>query len=269
RAVVIDPNGERGSRMAGLLQGLGFRVDLLATARDGFEKAASAGGADLVAVHANVQDLPVSQFIANLRADTRTRTVPAVLYGQERLAGPLSRIATRAGGATAVSFPIAAETLERELAPLRQAAPPLPDDLTSEQKRVAAAELAGLAEADERTFPLIGALPELATAIADPVVSADVATALATIPRPNAQETLAESLTIIRPGAEAELAAADALTRSVRRFGSLLEPSFVSAVRERADAEQEPALRDALLTLSAALPDPREPLPVEVALPPQ
>ncbi len=267
RAVVIDPSAERGSQMAGLLQGLGYRVELAVDTRDGFERAVSGAGADLVAVHANVQGLPVSSVAANLRADARTRSVPLALYGHDRLDLPLSRIASRAGDATFVPFPIPPETLERKLAPLRSVAEPLPDALKVEQKQAAAAALAALAQAGPGPFPFHGALAELSSAAADATISADVSAVLAVIPDPIAQNTLVEVLTVIRPGADAEAAAGEALAQSVRRFGSLLTPTAVDAVRRRAAGEQDPRLRDVMLILSRSLPGASEPLPVEVALP--
>ncbi|QDT17146.1 response regulator [Alienimonas californiensis] len=269
QAVVIDPNPERGSRMAGLLQGFGYRVDLSTSARDGFQRAASGSGADLVAIQANVPDFPVSSLVANLRADARTRAVPLVLYGSERLEPPLSAIANRAGEAVYTEFPVAAETLERRIAPLRQVAEPLPDDLKAEQKRAAAYALSRLAAGDGRTFPLGGAVQELSAAVSDPTVSANVSVALAAIPDAAAQGSLAETLTVVRPGPDAELAAADALTQSVRRYGSLLSDDVVDALRRQAAAAQDPQVRDALLTLSAALPDAEPPLPPDVTLPVQ
>ncbi|MFH5805618.1 hypothetical protein [Alienimonas sp. DA493] len=269
RAVVIDPNGERGSRMGGLLQAAGYRVDLATSARQGFEQATSGAGADLVAIQANVPDLPVSSLVANLRADARTRTVPLVLYGSIRLEPALSSIADRAGEAVYTEFPVAAETLARRIAPLRAAAEPLPDDLKAEQKRAAAYALSRLAEDGGRTFPLAGALRELSAAVADPTISANASAALAAIPSPAAQNALAETLTVVRPGAAAELAAADALTQSVRRFGSLLDERAVRTIRGLAATAEDPQVRDALLTLSAALPGSGGGLPVEVSLPTQ
>ena len=267
RAVVIDPNPERGSRMAGLLQGLGYRVDLQADARDGFERAAAGAGANLIAVNAQVQGVGVSSLAANLRADARTRAVPLVFYGDERLELPLERIAARAGEAAFVPFPIAPETFERKLAGLRATSEPLPDELKADQRLAAAYELSRLAGRDVRGFPLRRALAELSAAVADPAVSADASAALAVIPAPAAQNTLAEVLTVIRPGTDAELAAADALTRSVRRFGSLLTPTAVGALERRTAGETDPRLRDALLSLGTALPGGSEQVPVQVALP--
>ena len=267
RAVVIDPNGARAAEMGGLLQRLGYRVDLATGARRGFERAVAGAGADLIAVQANVPDLPVGSLAANLRADARTRSVPLVLYGAERLERPLTRIADRAGEALFVPYPIAPETLERRLAPLRAAAAPLPDELKADQKRAAAFELARLARTDGRTFNLRGALAELTASVADPTVSADAAAALATIPDRAAQTALSDALTVIRPGADAEVAAADALTRSVRRFGSLLPADAADALRRRAADEADPRLREALLTLATALPGGVPGVPVRVTLP--
>ena len=269
RAIVIDPVLERATRMGGLLQGLGYRVELTDSAREGFARATSGAGADLIAVQANVGDLPVSQFAANLRADARTRPVPLALYGSERLERPLERIAERAGKATFVPFPVAPESLQRRLAPIAASAPPLPDDLKADQKRAAAYELSKLAAAGGDVFPLRPALPALSAAVADASIAADVARTLAAIPDPVAQDALASVLLVLRPGMEAELEAAAGLTRSVRRYGFLLRKDKADGLRARIGEVEDARLKEALLALSAALPGDGAAVPLQVRLPRQ
>ena len=266
RALVIDPNGERATRMAGVLQSLGFRVSLAQRGRAGFEQAVAGQGADLVAVHANVPDVPVSQFAANLRADARTRATPLVIYGDARLAGPVGRLADRTGDATFVDYPTAPEILARRIADLGGRSP-LPDALKDEQKVAAAAALADLAAADDGTFPLREAEPALAAAVTDPAVAADAAAALGAIAEPQAQESLASALLVTRPGGGGTTAAARALTASLRRFGSLLDAAVVARLRELPGTADDERLRDEFLTLAAALPGGADVLPVQVTLP--
>lgn len=265
RALVIDPNGQRATRMAGLLQELGYRVELSASGREGFRGAASGAGANLVAVHANVADIPVSQFAANLRADARTRKTPLVVYGDARLERAVGRLADRAAPAAFVEFPNAPDILGRQIAGLG-GRPPLPDELKSEQKRAAARELARLAARRDGVFPLGAATAGLAAATADAAVAADAAGALAAIPTAEAQQALATTMLVVRPEGGA-LAAAAGLTDSVRRFGSLLPAETVARLKTLPKSAEDERLRDAFLSLSAALPGGAEALPVEVRLP--
>ena len=265
RALVIDPDGQRATRVAGLLQELGYTVDLAASARDGFRRAAAGRGADLVAVQANVPDVPVSQFAANLRADARTREIPLVVYGSPRLSEELTRLANRSAPATFVEFPNAPEVVERRVAELGGRAP-LPDDLRAEQKRAAARELARLAARGDDAFPVRAAVPALADATTDPAVAADAAAALAVVPTAEAQEALATTLLVVRPEG-GTYAAADALIDSVRRFGSLLPAAEVARLKALPETAADEPLRDALLALAAALPGGADVLPVRVELP--
>ena len=264
RALVIDPDGRRATRMAGLLQSAGYVVELADTAREGFALAGT--GLNLVAVHANVRDLPVSQFAANLRADARTRQTPLVVYGDARLEPAVSRIADRNEPAAFVAFPNDPEIVARRLADLG-GRPPLPDDLKVEQKRAAARELARLADRRDDVFPLRDAVDALAAATADPATVADAAAALSAVPSREAQTALATALLVVRPDG-GMVPAAVALTDSVRRFGSLLDANTVAALRDlSADAGGDEVLRDALLALAAALPGGADVLPVAVELP--
>ena len=268
RALVIDPDGQRATRMGGLLQALGYRVSLAGGGRDGFRRAADGQGADLVAVHANVQDVPVSQFAANLRADARTRDVPLVIYGGPRLAAAVGRLADRTGAAAFVEFPNAPEIVARRVGDLGGRAP-LPDALKADQKVAAARELAALADAGEGVFPLRDATPALAAAVADETVAANAADALAAIPSREAQQALASAVLVTRPGGGGTDAAAAALTRSVRRFGSLLDGATVARLRDLPAAAADERQRDLFVTLAAALPGGADVLPVRVTLPAQ
>ena len=264
RALVIDPDGERATRMAGLLQQLGYRVDLSSSGRDGFRRAAQ-GAADLVAVQANVADIPVSQFAANLRADARTRETPLVVYGGPRIERAVTRLANRAAPATFVEFPNDPAVVARQLAALG-GRPPLPDELKGEQKRAAARELARLADRGDDVFPLRSATAALATAATDPAVAADASAALAAVPTAEAQQALATTLLVVRPEGGMRAAAAG-LTESVRRFGSLLPAETVATLKSLPRSAGDEGLRDALLTLAAALPGGGDVLPVRVTLP--
>ena len=267
RAVVADPYADRAVELAGLLQGLGYRVDLATTGREAFERTAAGSGADLLMVNVNVSNVPLSTLLASVRADGRTAGVPVVLYGDGRLANELNRVANRTGKAIFVPYPTVPEVLQRRIGEIIDRREPLPDALKADQRRAAAFELANLADADPRTFPLRRAAGPLAEALTDPGTAPDAAAALAAVPTATAQDALASLLTVVQPGGESSIAAANALARSVRRFGTLLDAETVGRLQALPAEVQDESLRESLLTLAAALPGRIDPLPVIVELP--
>lgn len=83
QAVVIDPRVGEGSVAAGVLRQLGYNVDFERTGREGFSTAANQMQCELVLVHSNCLQWPLSVTLANLRSDYRTAGVPIVIYGPE------------------------------------------------------------------------------------------------------------------------------------------------------------------------------------------
>jgi HEAT repeat protein len=82
-AVVIDTNREEGNQMAGLLNQIGFETIATSTGREGFELAVRQSNVVLVAVQANAIRWPLSQIVANLRADARSAQIPILVFGPE------------------------------------------------------------------------------------------------------------------------------------------------------------------------------------------
>ncbi|MEP3479381.1 MAG: hypothetical protein ABJZ55_09055 [Fuerstiella sp.] len=80
-AVVIDPRVGDGSVAAGVLREMGYDVAFERTGRDGFSTATKQLRCELIMVHSNCLQWPLSVTLANLRADYRTSDVPIVIYG--------------------------------------------------------------------------------------------------------------------------------------------------------------------------------------------
>ena len=80
-AVVIDPRVGDGSVAAGVLREMGYTVDFQRTGRHGFSTAAEQLRCELIMVHSNCLQWPLSVTLANLRTDYRTSDVPIVIYG--------------------------------------------------------------------------------------------------------------------------------------------------------------------------------------------
>lgn len=82
-AVVIDPRVGDGSVAAGVLRTLGYSVDFERSGREGFSKAAGQLNCEMIFIHSNCLQWPLSITLANLRADYRTSNVSIVIYGPE------------------------------------------------------------------------------------------------------------------------------------------------------------------------------------------
>ena len=78
---MIDPRVGDGSVAAGILRGIGYSVDFERAGRNGFSTATEQLHCELIMVHSNCLQWPLSTTIANLRTDYRTANVPIVIYG--------------------------------------------------------------------------------------------------------------------------------------------------------------------------------------------
>lgn len=81
QAVVIDPRVQDGSDAVRVLRELGYDVEFERTGRQGFSTAAEQLHCELVFVHSNCLQWPLSVTLSNLRSDYRTADVPIVIYG--------------------------------------------------------------------------------------------------------------------------------------------------------------------------------------------
>ncbi len=83
-AVVIDTRQGEAPTVAAVLDDAGYTAESSRTGQGGFELAVQAMHCELIMVHSNCLRWPLSQTLANLRADYRTRGVPIIVYGPER-----------------------------------------------------------------------------------------------------------------------------------------------------------------------------------------
>lgn len=83
-ATIIDTRRGEGSTVAAVMSGAGYATSDSRTGQGGFDLAVSQLGCELILIHSNVLRWTLSQTIANLRADYRTKWVPIVVYGPER-----------------------------------------------------------------------------------------------------------------------------------------------------------------------------------------
>jgi len=83
-AVVIDPRQDAATEATWLLREQGYVTTPCLTGQDGFDNAVRQLNCELILIHTNCLRWPLSQTIANLRADSRTAQTPIAIYGPER-----------------------------------------------------------------------------------------------------------------------------------------------------------------------------------------
>jgi hypothetical protein len=83
-AVVIDPRQDAATEATWLLREQGYVTTTCLTGQDGFDNAVRQLNCELILIHTNCLRWPLSQTIANLRADSRTAQTPIAIYGPER-----------------------------------------------------------------------------------------------------------------------------------------------------------------------------------------
>jgi hypothetical protein len=80
-AVLIDTDNGRLNELAPALEDAGYTVAAARTSVIGFETAIRQLNCDLIMIHSNCLRWELSQAVANLRADVRTRRTPIVVFG--------------------------------------------------------------------------------------------------------------------------------------------------------------------------------------------
>jgi len=282
-AVIIDPSVQRGSTLAGFVRDLGYDVAYTRSGQQGFATAAQRVQPAFILVNLNVSQWPLSQTLANFRADARTRDVPIVVYGPssrewlERpvvgssratlLNGPggandprsavLRQIANVPGTSYVVETTTSAAFAAQMQPVLAQlVSDPLTPSERTEARAVAAFRLAQIADTGKTDlFPLAAAEPALIAALTDPApaLAENASIALSAIPTETAQRAVANF--VLTPAADngPRIAAAGTLARHVRRFGLLIPKQTVAELYQAWDKEADPELRTALAAWGGSL----------------
>jgi HEAT repeat protein len=255
-AVVIDTNRAEGNEMASVLNQMGFETLTAATGREGFELAIGASNVVLVAVQTNVIRWPLSQTVANLRADSRTAQLPILIFGPESVRAEIRGLLTHY---SQVQFMIEAATpqnvelqsgdfIKRALA---LAAPP-----ANRAERVADATswFAAIASGNRtKVFNLDGAEAALMAVSTDRSAYANALTALAAIPSGAVQRHFEQLAVGERLDPAIREAAARHLAAHIQRHGLLLHGSQVAELELALRSAQSPELATALAAAVGSL----------------
>jgi CheY-like chemotaxis protein len=256
RSLVIDPNPERGAAIGALISTLGFQTRLATTGQEGFDEAARGGDVELAVLHLNTVRWELTQTLANLRADPRTKGIPIAVYGPSELRGATYPKLKPYRLVSYVDDGSDAGTLRQQLSPLiaARAIPELTEEQRTAQIASAAYWLRHIAEGQRtKVFPLESAETALLRAADQSAVARDVLIALGSMGKPTIQERMAEIALAPGLNVETRRAAIVQLAFHIQKFGRMLTNATAQHVIDAYRQEQTPELREAWAAVVGAL----------------
>jgi HEAT repeat protein len=255
-AIIIDPNHARANETGGVFSQVGFESLAAYTGRSGFDMAAERSNTALVAIHVNSIRWPLSQTIANLRADARTARVPIIIYGPESVRSDLQRTLSQNPPIAYLIEGAGPQEVQLQLGAFLKSAQASIGTPASQVRRLgdAVARLASIANSNRTViFPLAAAEDALIGVSTDPVLSSNALAAMAAIPTSKVQrqfEQLAVSERLdpsIREGAARQLAA------HIHRYGLLLSAAEAAEVQAAWRSAASPEVATSLAAVMGSL----------------
>ncbi|MFQ5733955.1 MAG: hypothetical protein ACE5KM_18615 [Planctomycetaceae bacterium] len=255
-SLVVNTNLQRASSLAGLLSEMGYDPQVARTGRDSYKIATRRADIELILLQLNTIRWPLSQTLANLRADGRTKGIPIIIYGPPELEHRVQRHLKRYSRVAYIVDSTTSENLAIQVKPFLATIKtvPLSPQQRAEQRSAAAFWLAHIADGKRsRIYDLRPAEPSLTAAANDPRLASDAVTALAAIPTKGAQQTFHRVLTTPNADIKVRRLAASLLATHIQQFGLLLTNKQVTDVKNlhaaATDAELTTALAAVLGTL--------------------
>ncbi len=248
-ALVIDPNTDRGSQMAGFLSEMGYNPQVRATGREGFRLAADNADVELIFLSPSIVKWPLSETMANLRADSRTASIPVILYGPDEFAGRMRRYVEDYPMVTFFALPPTTAGLQSQLTPFLQSltAPPLNEEQRANQAEVASYWLAHIAEGQRtKIYDLQLAVEALLGAVNNLSLTENCLLALGAIASRDAQMKMADVL--LDQGMETRLRATAAvqLAFHIQRHGLVLTDEQITKIHDMWRTPGDPGLHTAV-----------------------
>ena len=270
--VVIDPNSNRGTLVGDYLNTLGFDPRVEPTGAAGFQRAAANGDVAIAVIHLNSIRWDLSQTVANLKADSRTSSIPIAIFGP---VGMQDRVQHLTGSYPLVSYveeSNSAIDISKQLRPLlAQVSPPkLTDAQRTAQKNAAAMWLAHIA-AGQRTslFDLAPAEKALADNVNDPDVGRSCIIAIGAIPTATAQQRLLDTAVGDTVEAGLRISAARQLAFHIQKYGLLVSNDDLARLRDFGAAQSDPAATTAITSVFGSLkPDAKSTRELLLSYPP-
>ncbi|WP_437186810.1 hypothetical protein SH668x_000174 [Planctomicrobium sp. SH668] len=255
-SVVMDPNVTRGNATAGIFTQLGLDAGHVRSGKEGFKVASERGDIVLAVVHPNVVGWELTDTIKNLRADSRTASIPIVIYGPANIHDKFDRISKDFQRVVYVDEANVPLDIHRTLGPiLAQLSPPaLTAVQRQEQILEASSWLRRIAIRNVNdVFDLAPAEEALSHAVADPKLAENALVTLGAIGTATVQEQLLLTATSAAFPIETRRLAASQLTFHVHQYGLLLSKGKLSGLKSAQENEADPELKVALESVIGAL----------------
>ncbi len=254
RAVIIDGNVTRANMLASFTKTLGYEPFVAQTGDAGFRAASESADVELILVDNHLIEgaWRLRDTLSNLKADSRTSSIPTYVFGPRNLEIELNSTLANFPGVKLLVTPTTADLLKQQIAEL-------PKDPSNGEREAYARDAANLlAQVVSRPgspfeSDLTAAEPALAIALNTPPTSLAASSALGDIPDANAQRGLADVLLDPSKPARLRLNSAAQLAKSVQRFGPLVSADQEAKLASTLDQERDPVLRTALASVVGAL----------------
>lgn len=256
RAIVIDPNEERGAQMSERLGDRGFATENVRTGREGFIIASSRMDVKLIAIHINSIRWPLSQTLTNLKADARTASLPIIIYGPEnqeyQLLETIGRTSLTMYMPETIDPVLFAEHIQEFLASIDT------PDLSAEQKKLqveTAAYWLSYIAASRRNdiYDLTPAEAALTSGLNNPNLAQKCLLGLSSIATETSQRTLLSSALLEQNSPDTRRSAAYQLAYHIQRFGWLLDSKSADELHEAHDSSSDSEVATALAAVIGSL----------------
>ena len=234
-AIIGEVSTDRGAMIGGILRELGYEAMVYTSGRDAFTAAASRSDVELVVLHPNIIRWPLSETLANFRADARTAKIPVIIHGPSQLTAKLQ---TQARIFQLVAFSSASETPEdfdRQLKPLLKQikTTSLSSQERTAQREAAAGWLAHIAQGRRtKIFDIKPAESELTDLLEDEKLAPLGLTALGEIPTRSCQQIIAELVLNTQADGDLRRMAAIKLAFHIQRFGLVLNQATIDGLHK-------------------------------------
>eukprot|EP00913_Durusdinium_trenchii_P023428 g22006.t1 len=256
KGLVVNTSQQKGATIAGLLGEMGYEPYVSQTGREGFRTAAERSDIDLILLQLNTIRWPLSQTIANLRADARTSQIPIAIYGPQAMR---HRVISQLNKYPRLTYIVDSSTslgLSTQLTPFLTSlqGEPLNNKQRQAQREAAVYWLAQIASGHRgKVFDLKPAEKSLVSAVYDPTLTANATLALSAIPTKSAQETIHSVAVADRIDVKLREAAALQLAYHIQKFGLLLSARKVDALKQSLAGTSDAGLATALTAVMGSL----------------
>lgn len=256
RVLIIDADEIRGNLTSGYVNNAGYEGLVAPTGKEGFELAANSAGIEAVIIHVNCMRWALKQTLANFRADSRTASLPIVIYGPSSLEAELEKLVHRTEPASyVIESSTSADFLDQAVPFLKSVkSPPISNQERELQKSAAVYWLATIGTGNlSRYLDIAQAESELSAAMEDGKVASNAIIALGSISTRSAQRRLTDVAMNASAPDELRVLSADQLVYHIQRHGLLLTNDEVVNFHSIWKQTDDPKVKSALANVIGAL----------------